>query len=83
MIKSFLKFLLLALAGLALILYISSIGEGMENLDMEGSYFENLPRTLEYFALWVLPYWWLILLIGGIVIAGGLTLINRKRIART
>ena len=83
MIKSFLKFLLLALVGLALILYISSIGEGMENLDMEGSYFENLPRTLDYFVLWVLPYWWLILLIGGIVIAGGLTLINRKRIART
>ncbi len=83
MIKTFSKFLLLALAGLALILYISSIGEGMENLDMEGSYFENLPRTLEYFVLWVLPYWWLILLIGGIVIAGGLTLINRKRIART
>lgn len=31
------------MAGLALILYISSIGEGMENLDLEGNYFENLP----------------------------------------
>ena len=83
MIKSFLKYLFLAIAGLALILYIFSIGEGMENLNLEGNYFENLPRTLEYFVLWVLPYWWLILLIGAIAIAGGLTLINRKWIGQT
>ncbi len=79
MIKNFSKFLLLTLLGLALILYIFSINEGMEHLEMEGNYFENLPRTLEYFAFWVLPYWWFILLIGGIAIAIGLTILNRRR----
>ena len=78
MIKSFSKFLLIALAGLSLILYIATISEGMENLNLGGNNYGNLLGTLEYFALWVLPYWWLTLLIGGIAIAGGLTIIKWK-----
>lgn len=88
MIKSFLKFLLFALAGLALIIYITSIGEGIENLNLKGNYFVVLPQTLEYFFLWVLPYWWPILLIAGIIIAAGLTILkwampNQKQTAKT
>ena len=82
MIKSFSKFLLFTLAGIALILYIVTIGEGMENLNLTGNYFENLPRTFEYFFLWVVPYWWFIMLIAGIVIAAGLTIMERKRTSR-
>jgi hypothetical protein len=76
--KTFSKFLLGSLTGLALILYIATVSEGMENLNMDGNYFQNLPQTLEYFLLWVLPYWWFILLIGGIVLAVGLTILNKK-----
>ncbi len=83
MIKNFSKFLLFALAGLALILYITTIGEGMENLNLDGNYFENVMRALKYFFMWVLPYWWFILLFSGITIAIGLTIITRKRTART
>ena len=82
MFKSFWKFLVVTLFGLALILYIASIGEGMENLKMEGSYFENVPRTLKYFFLWVLPYWWFILLTAGIIISAALTIIKREKAAR-
>jgi hypothetical protein len=82
MFKSFWKVLVITLFGLSLILYITSIGEGMENLRMEGSYLENVPRTLEYFFLWVLPYWWFILLTAGTITAAGLTIINRKKAVR-
>lgn len=82
MLKSFWKFLIITLFGLSLILYITSIGEGMENLKIEDGYFTNVPQTLEYFFLWVLPYWWFIMLIAGIIIAAGLTIIRRKKTAR-
>ena len=82
MIKDFLKFLLFVLLGLTLILYIASISEGIENLELKGGYLKNLPQTLEYFAFWVLPYWWSILLIGGVVIATGLTMLNKRRIIK-
>lgn len=79
MFASFWRFLIVTLFGLALILYIASIGEGMENLKMEGDYFENVPRTLKYFFLWVLPYWWFLLLTAGMIIAFALIIIKKKR----
>ncbi|MNG01274.1 hypothetical protein D3C84_842440 [compost metagenome] len=49
-----------------LILFFSTISEGMKVL---GIVEFNITKSFEYFFLWVIPYWWLILLITSLIIA--------------
>lgn len=61
-----------------LILYLATIKEGMETLDLKGGYVKNIGRTFEYFFLWVIPYWWYILLGIAITLGAIISLIIKK-----
>ncbi|WP_418498961.1 hypothetical protein [Flagellimonas sp.] len=75
-IKHFLIFLLIG----SLILYFSSLREGMEVLKLEGGYFKNVGKTLEYFFSWVIPYWWYILIIASLILSLiSVTILKRKK----
>ncbi len=69
MIKTFLKTFITLLVLSSITLYIFSIKEGMEVLEMEGGYFKNIPKTFEYFFYWVVPFWWFILIIFSLVLS--------------
>jgi len=73
-IKHFLIFLLIGL----LILYFTSIEEGMEVLNLEGGYFKNIGKTFEYLFGWVLIYWWFYLIILSLILAAISTSIFKR-----
>lgn len=61
---------------LSLLLYLYSFSEGQDNIgNIQGSLFETLRISFEYYWLWVYPFWWFILLILSIVISGLLYLV--------
>ena len=64
--KRFIIFTSIYLFVLLVILYLFTIKEGMENFNLDYSfpnYFKNFQKTINYFIYWVLPYWWIILLV--------------------
>jgi hypothetical protein len=64
--KRFIIFASIYLFVLLVILYLFTIKEGMENFNLEynlQNYFKNFQKTISYFIYWVLPYWWIILLV--------------------
>lgn len=76
--KKYLKHFIAFLVICSLILYFSTIKEGMEILKLEGGYFKNIGRTFEYFFEWVIPYWWYILIIASFVLALISTVVLKK-----
>ena len=78
MTKNFLKYFLVVTVVISIILYISTIKESFENFNLEGSYLENIPKTLEYFVFWVLPFLWVYILIISIIIAFVIAIIKNR-----
>jgi len=77
--STFIKYFFIVLVISSLVLYVATIKEGMETLDLKGGYFKNIGRTFEYFFLWVIPYWWYIL-IGASMIFGAITTLIIKKL---
>ena len=80
--KNFIKYLLCYFLILLLILYLSSISEGIEVLGLTENQ-KSFSKTLEYFFQWVIPYWGIILFSVSLILTTitilVLKLINRKR----
>lgn len=77
--RNILKYSLCYLLAIVIILYVLTINEGMENFGIS-SY--NFLKSLEYFSFWVIPYWWLVLIIVSVVlslITSGILKLVRKR----
>ncbi|WP_339695979.1 hypothetical protein [uncultured Marixanthomonas sp.] len=77
--NTFIKYFFIALVISSLVLYVATIKEGVETLDLEGGYFKNIGKTFEYFFLWVIPYWWYIL-IGASTILGVIAALVIKKL---
>ncbi|MFB9063885.1 hypothetical protein [Flavobacterium branchiarum] len=39
------------------------------NKHHEGTWYKDVLNYFEYYTLWVLPYWWLIIILGGLILA--------------
>lgn len=74
--KKFLKYFLYSLVAFLLILYVTTINEGMEVFGISG-YAEGIAKSFEYYLFWVLPYWWLILLFTAVLFAISTFSINK------
>gem|GEM_PF-2551108 len=74
--KKFFKYLLYYLLTFVLILYVSTIKEGMDFFGISG-YAEGIAKSFEYYLFWVLPYWWLILLFTAVLFAISTFSINK------
>ena len=64
--KNIIKHSLVYLILIMLILYFATIGEGIENLGLRNY---NFIQSIKYFLLWIIPYWWLMLIISSIILA--------------
>ena len=53
---------------LLLILFFSSINEGTEVLGLSENE-KNVQKTFEYFIWWVMPFWWIYLLLASIILS--------------
>jgi hypothetical protein len=78
--KTYLKHFLVILFFTCLIGYFLSIKESFEALKLEGSYFKNIGRTLEYFFLGILWYvWWFYFIVLSLILAAISTFIFKRR----
>ncbi|ALM48414.1 hypothetical protein AMR72_05580 [Flavobacterium psychrophilum] len=64
--EKFFKYLLYYLIAFLLVLYITTIKEGMEVFGIKDYY---ILKSFEYFIFWVLPYWLFILILVAAVYA--------------
>lgn len=67
------KFLILYLVG-SVIMFLISFLSGFEDdiylkKHHEGIWYKDVLNYFEYYTLWVLPYWWLIIILGGLILA--------------
>lgn len=60
--KKFFKYFLYYLIAFLLILYVTTISEGMEVFGIK-DYWKGIAKSFEYYLFWVLPYWWLTLIL--------------------
>jgi hypothetical protein len=67
--KFFLKIFAVTLIIINILFYLFTIKEGQEVLGKKETWFGNVVQSFEYYITWVLPYWWFIILIAGIVIS--------------
>ena len=66
--KTIFKYIFYYLILLLIILYFSTIKEGIEVFQLSKSQ-QSFSKTMEYFFLWVIPFWWFILIIASILLA--------------
>jgi len=64
--KNTLKYSLYYLIAIIIILYFLTISEGMKIFGIS-SY--DFSKSIEYFSFWVIPYWWLVIIIVSVVLA--------------
>jgi hypothetical protein len=58
---------LLGLIVMLLFTYVSGLSD--DAFRKTGNWYEDFAGSLIYYVFWVLPFWWLIILIGSIVLA--------------
>ncbi len=78
--KLFIKTFLLSILTFSIILYFTSIKEGMEVLKIQGSYLENIGESFGYFLNWCLPYWWSYLIPASLTISFITVIFRRKNV---
>lgn len=60
------KYFLLGLAVMFLFTYIGSLFD--DAFRKTGIWYKDIIASFKYYVLWALPYWWLIILIGSVVL---------------
>jgi riboflavin transporter FmnP len=61
------NYLLLGLITMFLLTYIMGLFD--DSFHKTGVWYKDILASIKYYVTWVLPYWWLIILIGSIVLA--------------
>jgi len=64
--KEMIKYFLIGLAIMIAFTYL--IGLFDDAFNKTGVWYKDIIGSVKYYVLWVLPYWWLIILAGAIVI---------------
>lgn len=78
--RSFIKIFLVVLIGINVIFYLLTIKEGQDVLGKKDSWISNVLQSFEYYVKWVLPYWWLIIIVVALVLA--LVVLGVKKLLR-
>lgn len=64
--KKAMNYFLLGLTAMFLFTYIISIFE--DAFQKTGIWYKDILGSFRYYLYWVLPYWWLIILVGSIIL---------------
>lgn len=62
------NYFLLGLATILVILYCLAWGDLTGNKSLTGYIFKDVGKSFTYFISW-LPYWWLLILVGSVILA--------------
>lgn len=67
--KKYMIYLLLGLLVMVLITFVMGLGDDAYLKTYHtGVWYKDIFSSIKYYVLWVLPYWWLVVLIGSIVL---------------
>lgn len=66
--RSFFKIFAVVLIVINVFFYLITIKEGQDVLGKKNSLISNVLQSFEYYVKWVMPYWWLIILLVGLVL---------------
>jgi hypothetical protein len=64
--KKMIKYFLIGLAAMVVFTYLLGLSD--DAFHRTGVWYKDIVGSIKYYVLWVLPYWWLIILAGTIVI---------------
>ncbi len=64
--KKVMSYLLLGLLVMFLFTYITSLYD--DAFRKTGIWYKDIAGSFKYYILWVLPYWWLIILVGTVLV---------------
>jgi hypothetical protein len=68
--RFFLKILVLVLIAVNVLFYSITIKEGQQVLGKKTSLISNVLQSFEYYVKWILPYWWLIIILASLLLTG-------------
>lgn len=67
--KKYMTYLFLGFLGIVLITFVMSLGDDAYlKTYYKGVWYKDVFSSIKYYILWVLPHWWLMMLIGSIVL---------------
>ena len=67
--KKMFNYFIIGLAVMIVFTYLFSLGDdAFSRTYKTGIWYKDIIGSIKYYVLWVLPYWWLIILVGAIVI---------------
>lgn len=76
--RKYMVYLLLGFVIMFLITYIGGVyDDAFKKTYYTGVWYKDILASLKYYILWVVPYWWLIILVGTIVIGSILYGVNK------
>ncbi len=64
--KKMIKYFLIGLAAMVIFTYLLGLLD--DAFHKTGIWHKDIVSSIKYYVLWVLPYWWLIILIGSIIL---------------
>lgn len=75
------KYMFYLLVGFVIMFLFTYIGgvydDAFKKTYYTGVWYKDILASLKYYILWVVPYWWLIILVGTIVIGSTLYGVNK------
>lgn len=76
--KRYMLYLLLGFIIMVLFTYmVGNYDDALKKTYYTGVWYKDVVASLKYYIIWVVPYWWAIILIGTIIIAGVLYGVNK------
>ena len=67
--RKFLIYILLGLLVMIVVTFIMGLGDdAYTRTYYKGVWYKDIVSSLKYYVLWVLPYWWLMILIGTVIL---------------
>jgi hypothetical protein len=66
--RMILKYSLISLAIMVLLTYYFGWKDMIANGQLTGNWLKDFLKSISYYVGWVLPYWWLLILIGTVIL---------------
>lgn len=63
------KYIIISLVIMVLLTYVLGWIDLVQNKMLTGNWIKDILKSFSYYISWVIPYWWLIIIIGTIVLA--------------
>lgn len=68
-LMSFIKYIVWGLLFMILLTYAFGWVDLVDNKMLTGNWFKDFSKSITYYVGWIIPYWWLVILMGALLIS--------------